>query len=365
MAQSYYDKLGVSKNASKDEIKKAYHKLALRYHPDKTGGDDKRFKEINEAYQILSDEKKRSEYDTYGRVFGEGQSASGQGFSQGFDFSGFDFSGGGEQSAWDLGDIFENFFSGRGQAGGGGARRRVKRGRDIFIDLEVSFEESVFGVERKVLISKTSACEKCDGKGAEPGTELKKCDICDGSGRVHETRKSFLGSFTTLKECSRCLGRGTIPSKKCSLCRGEGVRVKSEEILVRVPSGIESGEMIKIVGMGEAMANGVPGDLYCKVHVSRHPTLRRDGPHLNMDLDIKISDAILGIEREVKTLDGLIKIKIPAGVDYGEILRVRGKGVPNQRGGRGDLLIKILVRTPKRLSSKERKLVEDLRQEGF
>ncbi len=358
----YYEILGVSKNATKEEIKKAFHKLAHKYHPDKGEGNEKKFKEANEAYQTLSDEKKRAEYDAYGRVFGNGGQA-GQGW--GFDFG--DFSGqGGPASGWDISDIFENFFSGQGF--GGERRARTKRGRDISIDLEISFEESVFGVERKVLLSKNSVCGRCKGTGAEPGTELEKCPVCQGAGRIHETKKSFFGTFTSMRECTRCGGRGSVPSKKCSECRGQGVLTKTEEISIRVPPGIENGEMIKLSGMGEAIAGGTSGDLYAKIHVGRHPVFRREGDNLVMDLDVKMSEAILGAEKEIRTLDGMIKLKIPAGIDSGEILRVKGKGVPRVRGGaggRGDLMLKVFVRTPRKISSHARKIIEDLGKEGI
>jgi len=347
---NYYEILGVSRNASKEEIKKAYHNLAHKYHPDKTKGDDKKFKEINEAYQVLSDDKKRGEYDTYGRTFGEGQ---GQGFN------GFDFDFGGQGFGFDINDIFENFFG--GQTG----RTQTRRGRDISVDLELSFEEAIFGKEKRVLISKTSLCDKCHGSGAESPKDLQQCPVCHGTGKIHETRRSFFGSFTSLRECSKCLGQGNIPSKKCSNCRGQGVMMKTEEIIVRIPAGIQNNEMIKLTGLGEAVINGVPGDLYVKVYVAKHPLFKREGDNLTMDLDIKISEALLASEREIRTLDGIIKLKIPAGIDSGEILRVRGKGVVRRNGGRGDLMIKIFVRTPRKISSSAKKLIEELKKEGL
>jgi len=353
--RDYYEILGVHKNASKDEIKKAYHNLAHKYHPDKTKGDDKKFKEINEAYQVLSDDKKRAEYDTYGRVFGEESAGPGfEGF-RGFDFDfGSAFGGG-----FDINDIFENFF------GGQRTRTQVKRGRDISIDLELSFEEAIFGREKKVLISKTSLCEKCHGSGAESPKDLQKCPVCQGAGRIRETRRSFFGTFSSLRECSKCSGRGNIPSKKCSICRGQGVVMKTEEIIVRVPPGIQNNEMIKMTGAGEAITNGAPGDLYVKIYIAKHPLFRREGDNLTMDLDIKVSEALLASEREIRTLDGIIKLKIPAGIDSGEILRVKGKGVPRRNGGRGDLMIKISVRTPRKISSSAKKLIEELKKEGL
>jgi len=351
----YYETLGVHKNASKEEIKKAYHNLAHKYHPDKTKGDDKKFKEINEAYQVLSDDKKRAEYDAYGKVFG--------GESQGFNGWDFDFGGfsaqGGPAWGWDINDIFENFFGGQTK------RTQTRKGRDISVDLELSFEEAVFGGEKRVLISKTSLCEKCRGSGAESPKDLQQCPVCHGSGRIHETRRSFFGSFTNLRECNKCFGRGSVPSKKCPNCRGQGVMMKTEEIIVRIPAGIQNNEMIKLTGLGEAVANGAPGDLYVKVYVAKHPLFRREGDNLTMDLDIKVSEALLASEREIRTLDGIIKLKIPAGIDSGEILRVKGKGVARRNGGRGDLMIKIFVRTPRKISSTAKKLIEELKKEGL
>ncbi len=354
MASNYYEILGVPKTASKAEIKKAFRRLAHKHHPDKNGGDDSKFKEINEAYSVLSDDKKRAEYDTYGRVFGGGQASSGQGgYAAGWDFGGF-----GGASSFDLNDIFETFF-------GGAAQGRRKRGRDISIDLEISFEEAVFGVERTVLISKISVCEKCEGGGAEPGSGLKKCFYCQGKGKINETKRSFFGSFTSLRECDKCGGTGSIPEKKCSACRGAGVMPKREEIKIRVPSGIENGEMIKLTGMGEAIANGIPGDLYVKIHVRPHPLFKRSGRDIVMDLDIKISDALLGSEKEIKVFDKSIKLKIPAGIDSGEVLRVKGFGMPQPNGTRGNLMVRIMVRTPKKISRKAKKLIEELREDGL
>lgn len=362
MAKDYYEILGISKNASKEEIKKAYRGLAHKYHPDKTKGDDKKFKEINEAYQVLSNDNKKQQYDTYGRVYSaEGGSAyggEGAGSQPGWDFSGFSSEGGPDLN-WDLNDIFDNFFN--GQAAG----RRVKRGRDISIDLEISFEESIFGTERKVLLSKLGKCDRCGGNGGEKDSVMERCSVCQGSGKIHETRRSFFGQFTSLKECNKCLGKGTIPSKKCHQCGGKGLMQKSQEISVKVPVGINDGEMIRMPGLGEASQGGISGDLYVKIYVRKQNIFKREGNNLIMDIDIKISEAVLGIEKEIKTLDGNIKLKIPAGIDSGEILRVRGKGVPSQRGGRGDLLIKIYVRTPKKVSRRAKELIEEIKKEGL
>jgi molecular chaperone DnaJ len=352
-AKDYYQILGVARNASKEDIKKAYRHLAHKFHPDKSGGSEDKFKEINEAYHVLADETKRAEYDRYGRVF------SGNAGQGGFDFSGFDFGDFNERMAdFDLGDIFGDIF------GFGTRGRQAKRGRDISLDLEISFEEGAFGAERKVILTKFGVCERCKGKGAEEGINFKTCPNCQGSGKIHETRRSFFGTFTSLNECANCRGRGKIPEKKCPACRGEGVLSKNEEVKIKIPAGIEDGQMIKLSGQGEAVAYGIPGDLYAKIHVRPHPVFRREGNNIVMNLDIRLSDALLGGEKEIKTLDGAIKLSVPSGIDSGEILRVRGKGIPFERG-RGDLLIKIVIKTPKRLSSRVKKIIEDLKKEGI
>ncbi len=356
MAKDYYHILGVDKKASKDEIKKAFYKLAHKYHPDKKDGNEEKFKEVSEAYAVLSDDNKRAQYDTYGQAFNGGQ--PGAGGAGGFDFSGF-AQGGGFQD-FDLGDIFGEFFG-----GGGGRRERVRRGRDISIDLELSFSESVFGTERTVLLSKTSQCDTCRGSGGKPDTEMKTCPVCSGKGRVEETRNSFFGSFTSVITCKECRGAGKIPKEKCPTCSGAGVTKKQEEITIRVPAGISNAEMIRMTGQGEAIADGIPGDLYVKIHVKKHPTFRKEGADLRMELNIKLTDALLGAEHSVTTLDGDITLKIPPGVTFGDVLRVKGKGVPVSKSKRGDILVRLNIHMPSKLSKKEKQLLEDLKKEGL
>ncbi len=359
MAKNYYDILGISKSASKDEIKKAFRKLAHKYHPDKGTGNESKFKEANEAYSILSDDKKRAEYDTYGRVFSEGGNTggNGQGF-EGFDFSGFQGFGGNGGVEFDLGDIFGEFF------GGGGGSRRTKRGRDISIDIELDFKESIFGVQRKILLNKTSSCKTCGGTGAKSGSETITCSVCAGKGTIRENRRSFLGSFSAMKTCDECKGKGKVPKEKCHTCKGEGISYGQEEITVKIPEGIENGEMIKLSQMGEAIVGGVPGDLYIKIHVRKHPHIKKEGNNLIMDLDVKLSDALLGEEYLVETLDGKLRVTIPEGVNFGELLRIRGKGVPIGESKRGDLLLKINIKMPKKLSRDAKKTIEELKKEG-
>ncbi len=353
--KDYYAVLGVDKSASGEDIKRAFRKLAHKYHPDK-GGDTEKFKEVNEAYSILSDEKKRKEYDTYGNVF-SGAGPSGGGFESNFDFGDF-ANAGGTGFGFDIGDIFEDFFS------GGGAGGRARRGSDISVDIQVPFADAVFGTERKILITKTRSCERCNGSGGEKGTALVSCNACGGSGKVHETKRSFLGSFTAVKTCGTCVGSGQVPKEKCEACKGAGVMKGNEEITINIPAGISDGEMIRMSGRGEAIHRGVPGDLYIKVHVPVHPVFKKEGKNLLMDLDVKLSDAILGAEYTTRTLDGEIKLTIPAGVSYGEVLRVRGRGVPVSGTSRGDLLARVIVKTPSKLSKHARELIEKLKDEG-
>ena len=356
MSKDYYNILGVEKSSSKDDIKKAFRKLAHKYHPDKKTGDESKFKEVNEAYQVLTDDKKRAEYDSYGRVFGD-MGGGGQGFG-GFDFSNFDFSQAGFQD-FDLGDVFGEFFN--------GGRARAKRGRDISIDIQISFAESVFGIERNVLVNKVGSCDTCSGSGAEPGTKTKTCDMCSGNGRVREARRSILGTISTERVCDNCHGNGSVPEKRCTNCSGLGVVKKEEEITVHIPPGINNGEMIRLTGHGEATPGGQPGDLYIKVHVENHPYLRREGDNLIMDLPIKLSDAILGATYPISTLEGTsIELSVPSGVSHGEILRMKDKGVPHGSSNRrGDLLVRVTITTPQNISRKVKKIAEELRKEGI
>lgn len=355
MSKDYYTILGISKNANKEEVKKAFRKLAHQYHPDRGGGNEDKFKEISEAYSVLSDEKRRREYDSYGHVFGGGNNA---GFN-GFDFSQAGFSAQDFQD-FDLGDIFSDFFGGTRS----GARARTKRGRDISIDIELSFKEAVFGTERKVLLTKHSSCHACAGSGAQLGTTFKACTNCNGKGTIHETKRSMLGTFTSVKTCESCHGRGEVPEKKCTTCRGEGVVRQEEEVQVSVPPNINDGEMIRMSGAGEAVAGGTPGDLYIKLHIKSDSQFRREGHNILTDLNIKLSDALLGSEYSIPTLDGNITVKVPQGTSPGEMLRVRGKGVPISAGRRGDLFIVLNIKLPQKLSRKAKKLVEELQEEG-
>ena len=358
MTKDYYNVLGVDRKASTDDIKKAFRKLAQKHHPDK-GGDEVRFKEITEAYAILSDERRRREYDTYGQAFPGGAPGGGQGFQGfpgGFDFSQF------QQGDFDFGDLFEGFGD---LFGGRGARGRTRRGRDISIDIEVSFRDSIFGTKRSVLLAKVGTCDICNGTGGKPGTALEACKTCGGSGRVHETRNSILGSFTSVRMCTVCDGAGKVPKEKCAECKGAGVRRIEEEINITIPAGLDSGEMIRIPQHGEAVKGGLAGDLYVKVHVKPHAVFRKEGANLVMHLPVKLTDALLGTTIIVESLEGkTLEVKVPTMKKPVETLRVRGKGVP-VGNLRGDLLIHLEAALPHKLSSKAKKAVEDLKGEGL
>ncbi len=358
MQNDYYKVLGITKSANKDEIKKAFRSLAHKYHPDKQTGDESKFKEISEAYSVLSDDKKRAEYDSYGRVFSGGAGAQG---SQGQGFGGFDFSGFGQgQEGFDgvdLGDIFGDIFGGRGN--------KAKRGRDISIDIELSFKDALFGVERRVLLTKTSVCDICKGTGAEKDSAVDTCKECNGNGKVHENRSSVFGTFTTVKSCSKCYGTGKIPKVKCKTCSGERVVRKEEEVVIRVPVGINNGEMIRLTRGGEAIAGGESGDLYIKIHVHPDTKYHKEGTNLITTLSVKLTDALLGSKYSLQTLDGdALEVKIPQGVSFGEIIRIKGRGVPSG-SGRGDLLIKIAIDMPKKLNRKSKKIIDELKNEGI
>lgn len=354
MAKNYYDILGVDKKATKDDIKKAFRKLAQKHHPDK-GGDENTFKEITEAYSVLADDKRRREYDNYGQTF------QGGGGPQGFDMGGFGNMNGSQFAEFDLSDLFEGF----GDIFAGGGRPRVKRGRDISMDIEITFKESVMGVKRSVLITKVGKCDTCDGSGAKPGTEVDTCTTCNGQGRVHETRNSPLGAFTSVRTCPSCEGTGKVPKEKCVTCTGRGILRKEEEIKIEVPRGIDGGEMIRMPGQGEAIKGGTPGDLYVKVHVKKHPVFKKEGANLIMDLPVKLTDALLGTTVSVTTIDDkVLEVKVPPMSDTEETLRIRGKGV-SYEDGNGDLLIHVTATLPRKLSGKAKKAIEELKAEGL
>ncbi len=307
--KDYYAILGVEKTASADDIKKAFRKLASKYHPDKKEGDEAKFKEISEAYAVLSDAKKRAEYDTYGRSY-SGMGGARPGWNGGA-------SGGVE---FDLNDIFEGFSDMFGGFGGRGAPARA-RGRDISIDIEISLKESVFGITRKVLLTKNNVCATCEGSGADKKAGVTSCTTCNGNGKIRETRQSILGTFTTVRECNVCDGRGSIPKVPCKDCGGRGVLKSEEEIEIVIPAGIENGEMIRMTGRGEAVRNGTPGDLYLSVHLRKHPDFEVKGRDLTMTSKVDMFTAVLGGKIEVSTLKGKVDLKIPPGTQGGAKFR--------------------------------------------
>lgn len=366
MAEDYYKILGLSKNASPDEIKRAYRRLAQLHHPDK-GGDPQKFKEVNEAYQILSDPQKRSQYDQFGRTFEQAQAGGGfQGFEGFRDFSSFAEAFNSEGASEDnsgLGDIFESIFGGGRRTG-----RRTKRGADISVDLEISLEESYGGSEREIKLYKSAVCHKCKGLGAEPGVKIKECPTCHGRGEVEQRTGGGFFSFSQIITCPTCGGTGKRPEKACSQCGGDG-RIKENTVLkVKIPAGIQDGQVISLTGQGEAASanwrGGRAGDLYITIHVRPDPRFRREGDNLIYELVISFYQAAMGDKIDVPTLDGWVKLKIPEGIESNTVIRLESKGMPHlQRRGFGDMLVKVRVETPKRLSKRAKELLEELKKE--
>jgi len=350
----YYKALGVDKKASEQEIKRAYRKLAQQHHPDTEKGDEKKFKEITEAYEVLGDKQKRQQYDQFGSAgSGPGGAGFGQGF-EGFQNVNFDFGAGG------FGDIFDSFF-------GGGARRTAQKrgpsqGSDIEMVIGLKFEEAVFGVSKEVEISRYETCDKCKGKGAEPGSNLKTCDTCSGTGQQIRIQRTPLGQIQTSAVCSDCDGRGQIPEKKCTKCKGETRVLRTSVIKVKIPAGINDQAVIRLKDKGEAGSLGGPyGDLF--VHISVEPS--REFERIKDDIyttqHIHVLQAVLGDEIPVKTIHGNVKLKIPAGTESGKTFKIKDHGVSKVNSTtKGEHYVKIKVDIPQKLSKKERKLYEEL-----
>ncbi len=366
MSKDYYKSLGVARNATKDEIKKAYRELAHKYHPDK-GGNADQFKEINEAYSVLSNDEKRAQYDQFGQVFEGGGSQQQGGFQWpgGFRMD-FGAEGSGASGDFDFSDVFEDLFGG---AGGSGSRTRTRerKGKDIRIDVEIRFEESILGVKKDIELYKLARCSICAGSGGEKGSKMDACKTCEGKGNIQKTQRTFLGSFTQVSTCPECLGVGKRPDKLCPQCGGKGIEQRNETFDVLIPKGIRDGEILKMSGRGEAsMAAGTPGDLYIHIHVSPHKIFHRQGDDIVMHLAIRASQAITGSSIDIAAIDGAIKLKIPEGTQPGDILSVRGKGAYITSGyGRGNLLIEIKVELPKKASRKIKEIAEQLSKEGY
>ena len=339
--RDYYDSLGVGKSASPNELKSAYRQLAKEYHPDVNSepGAEDRFKEINEAYAVLSDDERRAAYDRFGH-------AGLKGMPTDFDFG--------------FSDIFEEFF-GFG-LGGRQQRNAPRRGADLRYDMNLEFEEAVFGIEQQIEFSRRDTCSRCKGSGAEPGTTPVRCPTCDGSGEVRQVRQSFLGSMVNVTACPNCGGRGEVVSTPCQNCGGGGIEQLHVERTISIPPGVNDGTQIRVGGEGEPGPNRGPrGDLYVVVRVANHRYFRRRKDDILLDLSINLSQATLGSEIEVPTLEGDEKLRIPAGTQPGRIFRMRGKGVPHlQRNGRGDQLVVISIDIPKSLTSEQRELFEQL-----
>ncbi len=350
MKKDYYDILGVPKSATKDEVKKAFRTLAHKYHPDKTGGDEAKFKEVNEAYSVLSDDSKRKQYDTFGHAQ---QGGGSQGFG-GFDFSGF----GGQGFDFDIGDIFGEMF-------GGGQQQQSHRGRDLSIEITIPFKEAVFGNTRTIVLTKTSQCGTCHGTGGKQGTGTVTCDSCNGKGKINETRKTFFGTFNQTSTCKTCKGKGQIPKEKCTVCKGNGVVRKESELEIAIPAGIDDGEMIRLSGAGEAVFGGTSGDLYIKVQVEADKRFSRKDNHLFTEVPVKLTHALLGGTISVESLDGKVNVDIPAGSKHQDTIRVKGKGIPYSKHERGDMYVILEVQYPKKLSKDQEKLVKELKEQGL
>ncbi len=342
MKRDYYEVLGVSRTVTDDELKKAYRKLALKFHPDKNPGDraaEEQFKELSEAYQVLCDAERRAAYDRFGHAA----------FEQG---GGFDFTGGFEDI---IGDLFGDFF---GTSRGRGGRQRARRGQDLQYRLDISFEEAARGVEKTIQIPRLDPCASCGGRGAAPGTQAKACPQCRGTGQIRFQQ----GFFSIAKTCGQCNGQGSIVSNPCKDCSGSGSQRTMHTLSVKIPAGVDTGSRLKLRGEGESGGTGgQPGDLYILMQVAEHPLFIRDGNDVVCEVPVSFAAAALGTELEVPTLEGHAKVKVPAGTQSGHLLKLRGRGVPDlQNGyGTGDQVVRIIVETPRKLSAKQRELLEE------
>jgi len=360
--KDYYEILGVSREATDEEIKKAYRKLAKKYHPDVNPGDkeaEAKFKEINEAYEVLSDPDKRSKYDRFGHsAFEQG------GFDSGFGgFGGFgDFGFGG------FSDIFETIFDFDGSFGGSGfgsrgsrGRKGPQRGSDLRYKLEITFEEAAFGTEKEIALSRTEVCNTCKGSGSKPGTSPETCKHCNGTGQVQYRRNTALGSFVSIKTCEVCGGEGKVITNPCETCKGSGRIKKNVKINVKIPAGIDNGQTISLRGEGEpGLRGGPPGDLYIDISVKPHSIFQRRGTDIMCEIPITFVQGALGAEIEVPTLEGKMQYSIPEGTQTGTVFKIKGKGIPNIRGnGRGDLYFKVNIEVPRKLNEKQKAILRE------
>jgi len=351
MGKDYYNILGVEKNASRDEIKKAYKKLAKKYHPDLNKGDkesEKKFKEVNEAASILGDDNKRSQYDQFGS---DGPQFQGGGT----DFSGFDFSDFG--TSFD--DIFDTFF------GGGRRRSTQRRGSDLRFDLEISLEEAAFGVEKTILVPRLESCEKCNGTGAKNPDSIKTCDKCHGSGVLRQAQRTPFGIFQTTTTCRDCGGSGKVYKDLCEHCDGEGVTRERKKLEISIPAGVDTGTRLRVAGEGEAGIRGGPkGDLYVVIFVKEHELFSRDGNDIKIDVPISFMQAVFGDQIEVPKLRGKVKMKIPAGTQSHTVFNIRSEGIPNVNGyGKGDEKVRVIVQIPEKLNKKQKEILQSYGKE--
>lgn len=350
--RDYYEVLGISKSASADEIKKAYRKAAVKYHPDKDGGDETKFKEAGEAYDVLKDSQKRQRYDQFGHAGVGGSNGGGAGGNpfEGFGGQGahFDFGDGG------LGDIFGQFF------GGGGRQRGPQRGRDVEVSLQLTFEEAIFGVEEKIELDMDDECSHCHGTTVEPGHELKTCPTCKGAGQVGRVMNTIFGQIQQNVTCETCGGRGKVPEKVCTVCHGKGTERRKRTINLKVPAGIDDGATIRLNGHGEAIGNGEKGDLYVHIRVKAHKYFTREGDIILSEAHVGMIDAALGTEIDVETVDGKIRMKVPAGTQSGTDFKLSNHGVPHMRSDkRGPHIVSLIVDTPTKLTKKQKELLEE------
>ncbi len=364
MAKDYYEILGVSKNASESEIKKAYHKLAHKHHPDKTGGDEEKFKEVSQAYAVLSDKDKKARYDQFGSA----------GESGGADYSNMNwqdfgnFSGGnyGDFSDFNFGDIFGDIFEGFSGRTQSRNYDRKERGSDVQIDVEISFEEMALGTKKNISLFKLKRCSACRGRGAEKDSDLEKCANCNGTGRTERRVSLGFGSIVQATTCSSCGGTGFKIKNRCPNCKGAGVTKEKSEIEISIPAGMEHGNILRLDGKGEESRDGIAGDLFVKIHVKAHPEFRRDGRNIILEKEIDLTEATLGKEVGVPTLAGIKTLEIPPFTQNGETIRIEGRGIAKGlQGERGDQIVKIKIRKPRRMTERAKKLLEELKKEGF
>lgn len=365
--KDFYKTLGVERGATDQEIKKAYRRKAQKYHPDKNEGDksaEKKFKEVSEAYETLSDNQKRTMYDQFGSSGSAGFGGGGGGYggqSGGFNAQGFDFSsfGGG------FGDMFEGFFNG---GGGGGARQKAgpRRGEDIGANIKINFEESVTGTERELEITKLEKCDHCKGNGAEPGTRIKTCTSCNGAGEIRQMRQTLFGQMATTRVCEECGGAGKTPDQKCTVCHGTTRVRKKENVKIKIPAGISDGSTIRLSGKGEAGSNSGPyGDLYLHITVKHHKDFVRSGNDIHAEQKIHVLQGVLGDEIDVKTVHGKVKLKIPAGTASEKVFKLRNYGMPKLNSSiKGDHFVKIILDVPHKLTKRERELYGELAHEA-